>query len=108
MIAKPERVEKPEVLRGIVGDVYLNRLAGSTASAYDSIPTQTSSWVLPNSPRFTLRLEERQDVVFTYRAFHVTDDGPGAVVHELDADLLEFWMSKSAIIPCLDQRQHAQ
>ena len=108
-IAKPERVEKPEVLRGIVGDNYLNRLANVVVLARDSRPIPTFNLgPSPNSPRFTLRLEERQDVVLTYRAFDITDDRPGAVIHELDADLLEFWRSKSAIILCHDQSQHAQ
>lgn len=35
-IAKPERVEKTEVLRGIVGDNYLNRLANVVVLARDS------------------------------------------------------------------------
>ena len=40
-----------------------------------------------DAPRFTLRLEEGEDVVLPDWALHVPDDGPGRVVHELYADL---------------------
>lgn len=39
------------------------------------------------SPCLTLRLEQRQDILLSDRAFDVSDDRPGGVVHKLDTDL---------------------
>jgi hypothetical protein len=40
-----------------------------------------------DSPCFTLRLEQRQNILLSHRALHVSDDRARGIIHELDTDL---------------------
>jgi len=49
--------------------------------------SESHGTALTESSRFTLRLEQAEDVVFADRALDVANDRAGSVVHELDTNL---------------------